>query len=159
MRKPFAVFLVRVEDDYYLKLNPDDTIAAAPSVKEGVAAVEEAFNRKHATSYEGSMSACVHAMFFGYSLVEAKSVEDLKAKLLDPTIPDSEHRIYSLQNVAGYMRGLKADRKKAARIWKAAQKPALITEGVNAMIEERKRREGEWREWNKTATRRDCGLP
>ncbi len=120
---PFAAVLVKADGDYYLKLTDDNTLAWFPTVEEGLASFTHQFDGHHARSYEGSMSACIHYIYFQYALVPFESVDTMKKALISSDPPE----VTQLSHVSGWMTGIKADRKKAAPIWEKAKKPALIS--------------------------------
>lgn len=134
--KPFACVLVKITgdkgDEFYVELHQDRRVAAYPTVEAGIAAIEKAYNRKHAVSYEGSMSACMNYMYFHRAVVACKDVDDLRAKVFGG-VPDADLRVVSLSHLSGYVLGLKADQELAAKAWKRAKKPKLITEGFDAV--------------------------
>ena len=124
--KPFAVVLVKTGDDYYVQIDDDEKVVGFDSVGQGVASLENAYNRNHGRGYEGSMSACINYIFFNRAVVGLKSVADLRKKLL-PDVPDAELERASLGHVSGFMSGIKADREKAAKVWETAAHPRLIS--------------------------------
>jgi hypothetical protein len=126
--KPFAVSLVKASDKFYVSLNRDKSVCGFSSVAEGLASYEDMYNRNHRRSYEGSMSACINAMFFQPAVVLFDNANEFKKKLLPDDLDESDVRVVELSHVSGYMLGIEADKAKAARIWEKAAKPRLITE-------------------------------
>lgn len=120
--KPFAIILVKANNDYFIQLNDDKSVAGFDSTQEALVGLEATYNRNHARGREGSASACINYIYFQRAVVMLKSVADLKKKLLK-----GEPRLHELQHVSGWMLGIMADQEKAKSIWDAAPKPRLIS--------------------------------
>lgn len=130
----FAVTLMRSDGKVYVLVNDDNSIAASKSVDEVIKGFEDRYNRKHAISYEGSMSACINYIFFQPAAVWYENLDALRASLF-AGVRDEDIRVYSVRNVSGGFRGLLCGPGSEA-VWEAARKPGLITEDFDRIKQE-----------------------
>lgn len=125
----YTFCIVKVQDKYYLEGMRDKgkiVIAAnTETPKEVAASVERQYNRKHDSSYEGSMSACIHYLTYQYSFFS----ED-ENKLVDALFPNKDNvECVSISHVSGFLVGFKIENREVAESYfsKGVQ-PRLISE-------------------------------
>jgi hypothetical protein len=134
--KGFSVVLMRTDDKHYLVVNEDNSVAARDSVEKYVEDFESLYNRKHAFSYEGSMSACINYLFMQPSVVWFDSVDSLRLALFAGA-KDEDLRVCEVRCVAGGFRGLICG-AGAGELWEKGRQPLLISDGFYAALAEAK---------------------
>lgn len=85
---------------------------------DGIRYYEDGYNKAHAISYEGSMSACINYMFFRPSIVNM-SLEAIESMV-------DEQVVHTMRNVAGTCHFLPLIHAVADVRWNAGTKPRLI---------------------------------
>lgn len=101
----FAVTLMRYDGKVYVLVNDDNSIAASESVDGIIMRFQDRYNRRHALSYEGSMSACLNYIFFQPAAVWYDNLDSLRASLF-AGLRDEDIRVYTVTNISGGFRGL-----------------------------------------------------
>jgi hypothetical protein len=125
-RKPVAraVVVVLYDGTYSLLTDHEGVVVGYESVAKAVASFEDTYERKHHQSYEGSMSACIHSLFFQVSVIPIRGTTDL-----EPIVKRNEDGsvdIASMRTVAGSMTGLVLDPEKGKAAWERGEKPRLV---------------------------------
>lgn len=118
--KGFWGAIIEIDKKFILLTNPDGVVSGFESEKQGCNSFEQAYNRGHARGYEGSMSACIHFIFYQPSIVYFTNIEAVKKILKDPII------LISSWSAAGSMYGLQCKVKEARTLWNKGMKPRLI---------------------------------
>jgi hypothetical protein len=114
------IVLVKSENKIWLLLSDNKSIVSFHTPVEGTKWFEKAYQERHARSFEASMSACIHHLFFQPSIVEVPNIE-----FIDKNILSADRRVYRIGNVAGRM--LVAETQPgAAEMWEKGSKPKLI---------------------------------
>ena len=111
--------VVRMQKDYVL-MSEEGKLTAFQSLQQARDYFEIAYDKRHGSTYERSMSACIHYIFFEPRVINVKSKKELKTLVAKP--PQS----LSWWTVAGGMEGLLLDRKKGAALYKKATRVRLI---------------------------------
>jgi hypothetical protein len=116
------ISVVKASDNgYYIVCNREEMcLLGFESLDNGLLYYENAYNRKHRRSYEGSMSACLNYMFCQASIVKAPDMEEIRRLVGDKPKP------YNLHHISGSMIGLKLPDEYGKRLWEAGEKPKLI---------------------------------
>lgn len=125
-RKPklTAVVIVLYDDTYSLMTDHEGVVVGYPSELEAIASFEDTYERKHRQSYEGSMSACIHSLFFQPSVITIREVADLEP--LVKRNEDGSVGLASMRTVAGSMTGLVLNLEAGKAAWERGAKPRLI---------------------------------
>lgn len=84
---------------------------------------EDAYRQKHAQSYEGSMSACIHHMMYRPSVVTIRGTED--ARRLVQLDDEGRTTLQRHWGVAGGVRGFVCG-PAGLTAWEAGCKPRLV---------------------------------
>lgn len=120
------VILIQAGDPraYYLMTDREGMVSGFKSVADAVGHFEAGYNRKHAQSFEGSMSACINSMFFQPSAI-SMTQEDL-GKLVERDADGVMH-LSRLSHVSGFMNGIPCKLEEAAKLWEKGRKPRIIS--------------------------------
>lgn len=94
----FAMF--QAERAHLLMTSHDGSIEAFATEQEAMDFFTKGYNRSHQRSYQGSMSACIHYIFFQPVIVRFDSDTALKAALEGPP-----YSLVTAHNIAGSMCG------------------------------------------------------
>lgn len=78
------------------------------------------YDSRHGSTYERSMSACIHYVFFAPRVVHIRTQKELKALAAKPG------QIIQLTTVAGSMAGILLKRKEGRQLYKKATPVRLI---------------------------------
>ena len=125
-RKPVAraVVIVLYEDTYCLETDREGVVVGYTSVAKAIASFEDTYERKHRQSNEGSMSACIHSLFFQASVIPVRNVADLGP--LVKRAEDGSLSLATMRTVAGSMTGFVLDPEKGKAAWESGQRPRLV---------------------------------
>jgi len=117
----FFIVLIKTNKGVFILAQSEkgNAVQAFKRREEALGYFEDAYNDKHSSGYEGSMSACINWMFYQPSVVEVVGLEDIK------TIAAEEPRLFHLQNSSGSMTGIDT-REVAKELWENGVKPKLI---------------------------------
>lgn len=121
----FAIVLMKSDEKYYVVVDDDNSIGTYKTAGEALGSFEDLYERNHARSFEGSMSACINWMSFQPAVVWFEDVEGIRRALFSG-IRDEDIRVHSVRNVSGGFRGLLCG-PGVESIWTEAPKPALIS--------------------------------
>lgn len=126
-RDPTVFILVRTTEPeaYTLLTDRQGFLTGFHTLADGLHYYEGAYNRKHAQSFEGSMSACFNAMTFQPSVFAVTSLDDLKD--LPVRDEDGAMKLVSMRNVSGGIWGIPCHVEKAKAVWEKGEKPRLIS--------------------------------
>jgi len=106
----------------FIMANDDGTVRGFTDERQARNCWRRSYDAAHARSYEGSMSACIHFMFFQPRIVRFKDLQDIKDRIAsDPP------RLVQLSHNSGFMKAITC-RKEAYAIWKAAEPVPLISD-------------------------------
>jgi hypothetical protein len=95
-------------------------VHAFKTSEEATGFFEEAYNRKHNSGYEASMSACINFIQFQPKIIKINGMEDLKKIAADPP------KLVSIGGVAGWMTGITTS-DLAKKLWEEGISPKLIS--------------------------------
>lgn len=125
-RKPVAkaVVIVLYDGTYSLMTDHEGVVVGYTSEAKALASFEDAYERKHRQSYEGSMSACIHSLFFQPSVITIRGTEDLEP--LVKRDEDGTVGLAEMRTVAGSMTGLVLNLEAGKAAWERGTKPRLI---------------------------------
>lgn len=116
-----AVSIIEADGKYYLLLvKEDNAILAYNNVTEGVRSFEDAYNAKHNLSYEASMSAALHHIFYQPSIINAPSQDEVQEALFDG-------RATMVRSVAGSFLGALLKDDIGKQWWDKGIKPRLVS--------------------------------
>lgn len=97
------------------------SIRGFKSEQDGLEYFESAYRRAHQRSYEGSMSACINAIFFRPSIVQL-SIPEIHTLI-------EEQKVVRAHHTSGMIDYVPLIAEKAEPIWEKGSKPALYREG------------------------------
>lgn len=118
--KGFWRVIVEVDKKFILMTDKDGVVSGFESERQGCESFERAYDRGHSRGYEGSMSACLHFVFYQPSIVYFANTEAVKKILKEPIV------LISSWSAAGSMYGLQCKVKETKAIWNKGTKPKLI---------------------------------
>lgn len=106
--------VVRMEKEYALMSEKGGPLVGFKTLQEARDHFEIAYDRRHGSTYERSMSACIHYIFFAPKVVHIKTKRELVSFAAKP--PQS----VSWWTPAGGMDGVLLDKKKGAALYRKA---------------------------------------
>jgi WD40 repeat protein len=115
-----SITLFNSDGKCFISCDDKGTIYATDK-ETAVDSIEGAYNAKHRQSYEGSMSACIHYMFFNPRVVTVKDLDEIKKH-----IASNHPGLCHLRHVSGFAYGITC-RPEAMQYWKKADQPKLIS--------------------------------
>jgi len=115
----FFTAMVSNGNEIYLMLQEDFAVAAWKSEYDAMQYFEKGYREAHVSSYERSMSACIHMVTFRPVIVHFDSIEEVEEMLEKPMIPAT------LSNVAGRMNVI-ACNEKASSKYEKGRTPSLV---------------------------------
>lgn len=115
------------KDEYFLEMirSEEDRkkweVLGFKSEQQGMDYYQKGYDKKHLGSYESSMSACVHFLFFHPSIIRVaegiKGLQKLVGK--NPGLKNYSH-------ISGFYTGIPIDEKIAVTLWDRGRKPSLF---------------------------------
>lgn len=116
-----AVSIIESDGKYYLLLvRENNSILAYPNVAEGVRTFEDAYNAKHDQSYEASMSAALHHIFYQPSVINVPTQQEVADAVFDG-------RATEIRSIAGAFIGALLKDEIGKQWWDKGIKPRLIS--------------------------------
>lgn len=118
-----CIIFFKFEEHIYVLVNEDKTICGFQSFEAAMTAISTPYHQNHRRSYEASMSACYHFIFFQPRVGRA-TVEELRG---DVIVPETA-RLYRCSTIAGTLMGVRCEGPGAQKAYESAT-PAELVEG------------------------------
>jgi len=114
------------EGAVFIMADKDNSIMSFESTQKALDFFETPYNDNHKRSYEASMSACIHYIFFQPIIITVKDIEEITNK-----IAAANPKNYRMHHISGTMYGI-STRSSALKYWEKGIRPELISEPKEA---------------------------
>lgn len=120
-----VIFRTGSPERFFLMTDAEDIVHGFTSETAALRYFEDAYNRKHRQSYEGSMSACIHSIFFQPSVIPMGRGMTKLEKLIARN-EAGQFEIVTSSSVAGRMSGIRLKLDEGRAAWEKGTQPRLI---------------------------------
>lgn len=125
MSEPFFVALIKTEQHISFMTN-DGVIQGWTSLQKALDYWTGGYNRKHRSSYEGSMSACIHYISFQPRVIQVPGdTEEERLEFLKSQV-DLPASLMTFSNVSGRMQGVPLSAEKGLALYETGTSPDLM---------------------------------
>jgi hypothetical protein len=122
--KYYVVVKTNDPEAYTLLTDHEGAVRQFDSQRAGLRYFEDAYDQKHRQSFEGSMSACIHAIFFRPAVVGFESLGDLGT--IVQRDEDGAMHLVSMRNNAGSIWGIPCKRDDGRATWEKGAQPRIV---------------------------------
>lgn len=125
MSEHFFVALIKTEQHISFLTN-DGVVQGWTSLRDALAYWTNGYKRKHGSSYEGSMSACIHYISFQPRVIEIPGdTEEERLEFLNSQV-DLPASLMTFSNVSGRIQGVPLSAEKGPALYETGTSPDLM---------------------------------